>query len=232
MQGGTIDNLITGRENKIIAVLLGLCGIFIAIIVIFAIASAARDGDGKSYMSLNIAPSTARVKIGSDEYRNGVWEMPRGKYEAEISAEGFKTKNITIEVGGGTTTVFDYLVNNENGLSYAEEDAYDLNVLRHVEENAAIKEFMIKYDRKMEIKNVLPLQMPYGCTDNEYDTCGSQNRIDIEASVSSVCKRELCLTVIDHGGGKQEDIVAAAKKLLNIHGGFNFDDYEVFYEYK
>ena len=223
MQGGTIDSLITGRENKIIAVLLGLCGIFIVVIAIFTITAATRGGGEKSYMSLNIAPSTARVKIGSDEYRNGVWEMPQGKYEAEISAEGFKTKNITIEVGSGTTTVFDYLVNNENGLNYAEKDAYDILTLRHIEDNVAIKEFLIKYDRKLEIKNVLPIA--------EYDYGPHVYwKID-DASYSGKCERPFCLIATVSNVKDADEAKEYVYKAIRNYG-YEPSDYEVIYDIK
>lgn len=220
---------VEGRENKIIAILGGICGLSIVVIAICLIVQALGNATIGSYLSLNIAPSSAKITINGKDYRNGVWEFPSGQYSAVISADGFESKTISFKVDGGTTTVYDYIVNKNEGMKVFEKDETSMGVLRHMKNDEKAKEYVAKYDEKVKIKDVLPLQMSAGCVREE---CDSNQMVTVEnGSNNKQCKQEFCLRVVAKGISNDAAIKNAAERAVKMRG-YSLDDYEVIYEKK
>ena len=210
---------VEGRENKIIAILGGICGLSVVVIAICLIVQALGNVTG-TYLSLNIAPSSAKITIDGKDYRNGVWEFPSGQYNAVISADGFESKTISFKVGGGTTTIYEYIVNKDEGMSWFETDLWSLKLLRHIEDSTA-KEFIAKYDKKLGIKDILPLDY-YVDPHNELE----HDSIYLsDASRTGKCRRVFCLQA------KYDDPQSSGNevhlKQIFKDAGYAMEDYEI-----
>lgn len=216
---------VDGRENKVIAALGIFGGVCVVVIAICLIMQAIEGGAGRTYLSLNIAPSEARTVIDGKEYKNGVWDMPRGTYQAEIKADGFESKTVTISVTNGTTTIYDYVVNKAEGMKWFEKDGYGIDALRHIKNDSKVSEFFESYDKELSIKEKLPLSNNYMSGEHEYKLI----EID-DGSYTGECERVFCLRAKGSGFSSLEEMKKYVSQTMAMNE-YRFSDYEVIYEY-
>lgn len=180
----------------------------------------------KTYIDIATAPTIAKVVINGNEYKNGSHEIEPGTYTAEIVAEGFETKTITVDVKARTyTQILTYLVHKEEGLAYFERSSIDLATLRSIKNDDALTKFIANYDNKLRIKNELPLIANYNL--NEDIPGAANNIVSLEihdGSKLSACKYAFCLSIV----GERSDEQRVRDFLEN--NGYNYDNYEVIYE--
>ncbi|MDO4219947.1 MAG: hypothetical protein Q4D22_01830 [Candidatus Saccharibacteria bacterium] len=89
------------------------------------------EGDGKAQVNVLLVPESAKVKIGDSEYGSGNFQIDVGTYDATIFADGFTSKNVTLEVvedGDNIVTFYNYL---EPTSSYSDKDKERLDLIRN-----------------------------------------------------------------------------------------------------
>jgi type 1 fimbria pilin len=118
----------------------GASAIAFAVIVIIAAAvvginsaqSPSETGDGKAQVNILLVPTTAKVKIGDQEYSSGNYQIDVGDYTATIFADGFNSKDIDLKVvenGEDIVTFYNYLSPSTG--SYTEADLERLDLIQH-----------------------------------------------------------------------------------------------------
>ena len=203
-------------------------GIIIAICLIILIVVAIRNFQPvKTFISVNIAPTTATVTINGQAYRNGTYELAPGQYEAQISAAGFTPKTLTIDVKQSETTpIATFLLNQKEGMAYFEKNAADLQVLATLTDPEA-QEFMTSYNKKLSIRDYFPIDATYDMSAVN-GTPGNDlyEQTITDGSQDSDCPLAFCL----YASGYQLNEDALREALENL--GYNLDDYEVIYDYE
>ena len=168
-----------------------------------------------SYLDINIAPSSAVVTIGDTTYTNGSYAIEPGEYSIKISADGFEPKTLTFTVSPHQSNqLISYLLNKDEGLSYFERSTSDLSVLRLINGDSTIDQFLSNYDQKLSIRNILPI-----------NASNSESFIYIkDGSDSPSCSYAFCL-LIDGPSGSESRV----REIMSLNG-YNLDDFEVIYE--
>ena len=198
----------------VIVVILFCIGIIITVPV-------AKESGKPTILEISVAPTTAKIEIDGKEYRNGTYNFQPGTYKATVSQDGFTAKEVNVDVKNhDQSSVVTYLVNQTEGMDYYERNVADIEMLRlnNNDENPEVKEFLDSYDRKLSIRDKLPMNASF------------QKSINIialtiaDGSASSKCHYAFCLRVI---GGKK---YARQVKDFLKKNNYNYDDYEVIYD--
>ena len=192
------------------AIIVGSIGIIFAII-------AGRNAINGAYVSITVAPTTAKITLNGEEYHVGTHKIERGKYDVKVEADGFKSKEFSIDVKDGkTAAISTYLVHEIEGLKYYERSAAEMETLKFVEhsEPGELKSFLEEYDKKIGIKYILPLDASSG---------GSEAVIQ-NGSGHEKCDMAFCLVV----SGKTID--AAKVRAVIANKGYNASDYKIIFD--
>lgn len=179
-----------------------------------------------TYLTLGFAPTEAILTVNGKDYRTGTYEFEPGKYTGELHYDGFNTKTIEINVKNRqVATITEYLVNKEQGMAYYEKHAADIEVLRHIENDENVKNFLASYDQKHSIMKLLPLDASF---DNRAASgFPGQDLVSVkikDGTMHKKCQGTLCLVVV---GKKIND--NKVKSVLS-EKGYKIEDYEVIYE--
>ena len=176
------------------------------------------NGIYSATMNIMVAPSIAKVKVDGREH--GVMEEFRvkpGEYTAEISAEGFVTKSVTVTATAGeTANIFEYLEpveGNENWYAEHGEDGAmigDIMYLQFGEANEKLAE-------KNPIMRVLPMKV-------EYYTANYARYIRYDLNYEGGEDEKITIFINDFSGGNEE----LAKERLNSLG-YDLSEYEIKY---
>lgn len=212
------------RSNlgPVIKGLYAIIGISILILIGIAIKNIIAYFNRPTVLSLNVAPSTATISIDGKEYRNGSYQdLKEGTYEAIIEADGFESKTATFTVVARENTTYHlYLLNKENGLEYARETKNDIQVLKSIENDSLVNEFLKKYVKEETILEHMPILT------NHYDTEHArlvQGQIT-DGSMHVACKREFCLETDQTSDNKE--LVEHYIKLA----GYDAKNYQIIYK--
>lgn len=224
MQNENLGSLLAKHYRPILIVsgiIVAICTIILAVVLIQQLQPE------KTYISISVAPSQATVMINGNEYHNGSYEFQPGQYQATISAEGFTTKTLDINVQPDqTTAIATYLVNNQEKMEYFEKSTADLQVLSTLPDEDA-QEFISNYDQKASIRDLLPIDATYDLS-AESGMMGNdlyEQKIT-DGSSDSRCTQAFCL----HATGYRLNMDALRQAVANL--GYNFDDYEVIYDFE
>lgn len=218
------------NDKKILFFLVGLSAISLLVILVMGvIIPTINSFNTATILNVQVAPSDAIVTINDVDYGTGVHtNLAPGVYSARIHKDGFSEKTIEITIKDHkTTTILDYIVSNDEGLSYFEKNSVDLDILRNIKNDSTIEDFLRAYDRKLTISEKLPYTVYYG-QENNTSASGSMARlgsltITVEEN-SPKCQRVFCLAV--NGSHANEDNATEVIKELD----YNIADYEVIYE--
>ena len=103
------------KKNRILMIVLAiLIGVLLLISIVFGILLANSSGSGEenddealvgeyfeaetSILKILVAPSSARVVVGGEEYINGEYEVAPGEYDYSVKEDGFETFTGTVLV--------------------------------------------------------------------------------------------------------------------------------------
>ncbi len=176
----------------------------------------------KTYLSVMVAPVFARVTLNDQEYQMGLNEIEPGKYQVKISADGFISKEFTLEVKHGEpAAVSGYLMHASEGINYYARDAKSLSVLRAMSatNDEQLAKFLDDYSNLMGIKNSLPM-------DASFSKGNQEIRVTVkDGSRDPRCKMAFCLIAVG------EDINPGAVEFAVSSAGFDLKNYEVIYDY-
>jgi hypothetical protein len=169
------------------------------------------------------------VKIGDKIYETGTSKIDPGEYKVVVSAEGFESKEFTLNVKSGSiASVITYLVNKEEGMNYFERDSHDLAILNemNVKDDEILKSFLDEYNKKMEIAYILPMDVSF--TDPTYNSRLTGHTVKAymeDGSSEDDCKRAFCIKL----SGIRIDKEKIAKQVAEK--GYDLNDYYLVYEY-
>ncbi|MBR3132406.1 hypothetical protein IKG33_03305 [Candidatus Saccharibacteria bacterium] len=103
-------------------VIFGGMGIVLILIIFLGIVPLIDYLNRPAYVDILIAPVEAKIMIDGKEYRNATYELEPGEYKAEISREGYKSKEINFIVNHGETIkLYTYLDPEDGDFSDYEE---------------------------------------------------------------------------------------------------------------
>ena len=207
--------------KKILFLMGGIIIVCLIAILAFTLIPLIKSAKKPTILTLNIAPSTATVKINGEKYRVGSYDnLSAGSYTAEISQDGFSSKTISFELKNGeTTVVYDYILSEAEGFSYFEKNKMDINTLRNINDSD-VRKFLEGYDKKLKITANLPILLNYYDEDNAKLVEGTIS----DGSDSPKCAMAFCLKV-----DTSKDLEWRAKEVVEL-AGYNYGDYEVIYE--
>lgn len=201
----------------------------ICVSIIYIMFALILHGHKDTYVNISVAPYNATVKINNKEYSTGTHKIDPGEYKVVVSADGFETKELDLKVkSGAIASVVTYLVNKEEGMKYYERDRHDLALLQTMdtENDERLKEFLDYYDKKLEVVNVLPMDVSYNDpTYNDRLTGHTVKAYMEDGSSEDDCERAFCIKL----SGIRIDKEKIAKILAEK--GYNLDDYFIVYEY-
>ncbi|MBQ2695476.1 hypothetical protein IJG04_02450 [Candidatus Saccharibacteria bacterium] len=181
-------------------------------------------------------PSIAKVKIDNGEYSSGTYRIHPGNHTAEISAEGFQPKNISITAeSGAISKIYVYLVPEDGTFEWytLKENYDDFEQLTAIASNGnntttdqdtSAEEFINIFQKNYQIyQESLPIsKSEYGVGPNG-DTYKTKD-ILIEKNKKDYCRLYICMKAIIIGGEKED-----ADQLI-LEKGFNIENIEVFYD--
>lgn len=195
------------RKYFVIAIILDL------LIVAGIVALAFQKNKKEAILNVNITPSNAVVKIGEEEYGNGVFELSPQKVTATISAEGFKTETMELSLEEESITEISKYLEPESPHYWAEH-MNEAVMLESMNSEEAKRIYAI-----LDLKNSLPL------TNYKYRGRYEASEETTIVEKTSDCDAILCLFVKSNA----VDGLEKAKALIK-EKGFNPDDYEIEYE--
>lgn len=208
------------KRQKIIFIstIIGIILILTIPIVIYLISS-----QYSAILTTVIAPSSATLTINDKTYHiNSDLHFKPQNIKATISAEGFETKEITLDLPANeTSTLAVYLTPNDGDLSYYYNNPNEQKLFSRINDIQATEQ-AASYREKYPITALLPISIV------EVDkSTYSMKEYRIDVGEFTDCKTDFCLKITDMTGGNQS---AAYNKLRE--NGYNPDDYEIIYEYK
>jgi len=200
----------------------GLCLVVSAVFII-----SNNSSPRQTVLDINVAPTIADIKIDGMAARNGSHVVEPGKHLIEISAEGFESKSLEVDVvRDETNSVAEYLENNEEGISYYTRSKADMDVLRSIAKtNDDVKDFIAEYDHKISIFPNLPMKEDYYISGVGYTTMEIK-----DARNDRRCGSTLCIKVVGFKSDESSFNRQAVKMLSSR--GYKLTDYEVYYEYR
>lgn len=203
---------------------LGIGGAILAFIavVIWIIVLFFQDLGRSATLDILIAPSSAKVEINNQIYKTKkTYRFEPGEYVAEISAEGFQTKEENIALQAGETTkLYIYLIPEDGDMSwYAKHPEEDM-ILTSIGSWAA-QDKSSTYLEAHPIANILPIEV-VEVDPKTYDW--TEYRID--GGQFAECKSDFCLKITDSTGGNRKNALEKIRAK-----GYQPEDYEIIYEY-
>lgn len=189
-----------------------VAGIDVVVLVVFVVLSVMKAMKTAT-VDINVVPSVAKVVINGQEYGNGAYKVYPGKVMAEISADGFVRKSVEVNLeADDVTRIIEYLMPNEDNISYYLDNVDDAEVLAKIGGDDAQKMLGM-----MAIKDVLPIvQFEYGGLN------GTSREIAI--NMLQECNKIICLIVT----GDNSENHSETRNIIK-EKGFNPDDYEITY---
>ena len=215
------------KNFKFLVTLLGLVllGCAAAIITMLIISSAMK----KAYVSITVAPMTAKVTIDDKEYLVGTHELASGKHKVRIEADGFQAKEFTFEAEKGhVASIETYLVHETEGLSYYEKSAEDMKILKYVDydDESELHKFLEEFNKKREIIYSLPFDASYEDTSFNYNLFKGHIKVTIEDGTNmDACDMALCLVASGYAINQDKVLEVIREK------GFDPANYKIIYNY-
>lgn len=164
-------------------------------------------------LDIVLAPGMATVNINGEKYLPGAYRVYPGQVTAEISAEGFETKTLELNLNAESTTkIYEYLMPTEDNLNYYATHNDDVELLARIGGEEA--EEILKV---ISIKQILPI------VDFHYEGLNGKSR-EIVISEAPECDKIFCLVARGDISNHTE-----VKNLIK-EKGYNPEDYEIVYE--
>lgn len=208
------------KHQKIIFIsaIIGIILIIAIPIIIYLISS-----QYSATLTTIIAPSSATLTINNKTYPiDSDLHLKPQTITATISAEGFESQELTLDLSAGeTSTLATYLIPNDGDISWYYQNSKENELLERVTDTMADQQANL-YREKYPITSLLPLSVV-----DVDETTYSMKEYRIDVGEFSDCQTDFCLKITDMTGGNQS---AAYDKLRE--NGYNPDDYEIIYEYK
>ena len=206
------------KSHPVISGVLGVNVLAIVIVSIVALINFMQSAQ----LEVLVAPSSSKITVDGRKIENGTFGFLPGKHEIKIEKEGFESKTEIVELASGETVRFwTYLFEEDGGLEYYGTNADDMAILEEVgRQDEEVQEFLLRYEKKAEIKSVLPLT--YAVNGN---TNGGKSVSVSIRSGGNKCRKGFCLLIQDVFGGNLNKAIEMIK-----NAGYNPKDYEILYQ--
>lgn len=191
------------RLCQAIAVTL-VAGIALIVVVAFVIMPFAKSVDKMAYLDILVEPSSAKVEIAGNEYRNAVYEAEPGTYTVAVTGPGMEPVNYTVELRQNETTGL-YLRLMDGG-QWKQDSIEELT-----ERNA--------------IGRKLPMYFSICGIPAKRTNCDA---ISVDYDRVEECDYDLCLIISGRKDELSDDVLAETKKQLSDIG-YDLDDYQYIY---
>lgn len=215
----------------------------IIVIIITIVTAVTYQHLHSSTLIIQVAPTNATITINSKTYQNGLFTTtPKDQVEATISADGFKTKQISFSLEKNKTNkLFTYLVPENDDWSYYEkvENQDSLSILLtnsgyqswdliKVNSNLTTDQDTSadKLIKELSVKTVTPIQFSVCGEPATRSNCDS---ISIGYDYSKKCDNMLCLVITGRKSNISQDTLNLVKTKLS-EKGYNFTDYHYTYQ--
>ena len=194
-------------------IILGIVGVSIVVIAILLVILLKVMKNAS--LNIYVAPASAEVLIDGTKYNNGTYTFYPGEHTVTISADGFETKTIGIEMGANESTdLFEFLNGTEDAKYYEKVDNKDdYEILKQI---AAYNE-----DAKTIVDRIEEAQKIYDYLPKVFK--GEGYHFAIEKSKD--CESILCLKICNFLGN---NYYAAISEIKNL--GYEPDVYEILNE--
>lgn len=213
-------------DRRKIAIIATAC--ILAVSAIFVIPVIIDSAKSVTINIMVLPYNDAITTINGTSYKNGSYKLfPNENVIVTLKAEGFREENMTINIEKDSTiSIQKILVPEDENDSFFLKDDVDIKLTKLFFNNDERGKEIIKNATKAEyIKDDLPIQKIYGNLSGPNASISGNNTTFItDATTNTQCKRTLCLQV--SGTKKSED---DARKVLEEYG-YNYDNYEVFYD--
>lgn len=211
------------RENFILkhkkGILLGI-GVVLAVIAgVFVVLDLLKN----AYFSIVVTPVGAKITVNGQEYSNGTFKRFPGEVIVKIEHEGMVSKEVTLNLESGKTTVLRaFLTGEDDDFSHYDTNLRDYEILKLVATESEAIEYIKATDKKLTIREVLPLQR---WSDNKTPS-PVNGKLGRETSITdgtndAACKQLICLMIQDNTGND-----AIARELIK-NAGYNYDDFQI-----
>lgn len=217
------------RNRKIIGAVIA---VNLLAVIIIAIAFVIHNSKTAT-IDIRVVPTDAVVKLNGRAYDNYTsHNLTPGKYTAELSMDGMKTKTINIDLAADDFyKLHAYLLGEDDTFAYYETRPSQVDALEQLGLNdEALTKFIDRYNSIYGIINDLPLQL-YNRTDDpattwgvyveQYGTSNSDEAENTEDNLASKCQTIMCLKA--YVNNTSNDVVYD----LIREAGYNPDDYQI-----
>ena len=174
-----------------------------------------------------VAPQNAQITINGKSYTNGYHAIRPGNAKVSITADGYQTKELEIELKPHQNLqLHAYLLDSDGGLFAYTKSRNDYELLKLVANDDTSISFVNNYESALRIKTALPITYYYTGNNQSYSQSFSalQSTIITDATDDENCHSTLCLKV---SGEKKSQ--ADAEFVLK-QSGLDIKYYDVFYE--
>lgn len=177
-------------------------------------------------LDILVAPANAEILVNGKKYTNGHYKTFPGKAKVTISADGFETKELEVELKAHENTLVQaYLLDKDGGLNAYIHSAEDYALLKLLTKDELTADFATKYEAAIKLKNLLPIHYAYPGSNSSrsQSISGLATTIIKDISKDSRCKSTFCIEV---SGTKKDE--ASAKYVLDLYG-IDINFVEVYY---
>ena len=204
------------RRILIFSLLIGFI-ILIAAIIIIYIFQLRRSAT----LDILVAPTSATITINGQTYTNGTYQVEPISTTATITAEGFTSQEISLDIlGGETTTLYTYLVPTDGNMNWYLDHPDDMMIVTQIGDLQALAT-SDAYHTEHPISQILPIVIV------EVDpTTYDWTEFRIDGGSFAECPTDFCVKITDTTGGNYDRALEEMRSR-----GYNPDDYEILYEY-
>ena len=171
-------------------------------------------------IDIKVAPSEAIIKLNGVKYNNfESYNITPGEYQVDISMDGMRTKNFSVNIEDGELErIWTYLLDENDSFSYYVYHPEDAVLLSDLADDQA-KAFIEDYNRVQGIQEQLPLTYS-----NTFDQEATEIiSINIRWGEEGECKEKpYCLVVNDYTGKNGEKVMSMIREA-----GYNPEDFEI-----
>lgn len=207
------------RNRKIVLI---FASILFLVIIGLSIFFTIDNSHKTATVNILVAPTFATVEIDHHKFSTDTTiKYYPGNYTAKISADGFESQEITLELSPDQATdLYLYLTPNSDRSNFYQQNTREATRMQTIVDYLATKS-ATEYTDEHPITNILPIIV----VESDPETFAwTEFRIDYGKFKS--CKSDFCLKITDSTGGNRDRAINLIREK-----GFNPNDYEIIYSY-
>lgn len=194
-----------------------------------------------AFLDVLVAPIDAKIMINGSQYRNATYEFEPGKYEATISKDGFKTKEVKLNLEKNKTSgLYLYLVPEDGDWNFYQEGKNEeslkalLRMNGYNTDGSEVSfgigvmdgdESALRFIEKEKVREIMPINV---------SVCGKPatrmncDVLSVEYDYAKECGNKICLVITGRGEKLNSEGLKEIKTRMK-EKGYDFNDYEYTY---